>query len=93
MNPLDSAENPSLLIALSYVVQLVLLVAIAAPIASPIWLPYVPTVHLFGVHVYLHGLLAMPLAVHLCILPMTLIMCTVMSIVLCVEILYLPLSL
>jgi len=93
MNPSDSADNPSLLIALSYVVQLVLLVAIAAPIASPIWLPYVPTVHLFGVHVYLHGLLAMPLAVHLCILPMTLIMCTVMSIVLCVESLYLPLSL
>jgi hypothetical protein len=93
MNPSDSADHPSLLIALSYVVQLVLLVAIAAPIASPIWLPYVPTVHLFGVHVYLHGLLAMPLAVHLCILPMTLIMCTVMSILLCAEILYLPLSL
>ena len=93
MNPSDSADNPSLLIALSYVVQLVLLVAIAAPIASPIWLPYVPTVHLFGVHVYLHGLLAMPLAVHLCILPVTLIMGIVSAIIWGVEFIYLPLSL
>ena len=89
MNPSNSAEKPSLLIALCYVVQSVLLVAIAAPISSLI----APAPFLFGVHVYMHGLLAMPLAVHLCILPATLIMCIVMSIVFCAEIFYLPLSL
>jgi hypothetical protein len=45
------------------------------------------------VHLYLHGLLAMPLTAHLCILPVTLIMCIVTSIAFCVECFYLPLSL
>ena len=88
----NSTEKPSLQIALCYVVQGALLFAIAVPIASPILLPYFPTVHLIAVHLYLHELLAMSLAVHLCILPVTLIMCMVMSIVLSVEIFYIPLS-
>ena len=93
MNPSNSAEKPSLRIALCYAFQAVLLLATVVPMASPITLPYIPTVHLFGVHVYLHGLFAMPLAVHLCILPVTLIMCIVTSIVFGVEMFYLPFSL
>ena len=89
----QTKKKPSLLIALCYLVQCALLFAIAVPIASPLLLPYLPTVHLIAVHLYLHDLLAMPLAVHLCILPVTLIMCMVMSIVMCVEIFYIPLSL
>jgi hypothetical protein len=56
-------------------------------------LPYLPTVHLIAVHLYLHDLLAMPLAVHLCILPVTLIMGLVSFIIWGVEFIYLPLSL
>jgi hypothetical protein len=89
----QTEKKPSLLIALCYLVQCALLFAIAVPIASPLLLPYLPTVHLIAVHLYLHDLLAMPLAVHLCILPVTLILCMVMSIVMCVEIFYIPLSL
>jgi hypothetical protein len=70
-----------------------LLLFIISPIVSPITLPSVSNFLLFGVHVYLHGLLAMPLAVHLCILPVTLIMGIVSAIVLGMEFIYLPLSL
>jgi hypothetical protein len=48
---------------------------------------------MFGAHLYLHGLFAMPRAVHSCILPVTLIMGIVSAIVLGVEFMYLPLSL
>jgi len=85
--------KPSIQIALCYVIQAMLLIALIGPIAMPIVLIIFLPLHLFGAHLYLHGLLAMPLAVHLCILPVTLIMCIVMSIVFCVEIGYLPFSL
>ena len=62
------------------------------PIAMPILLFVIPF-HVFAAHLYLHGLFAMPRAVHLCILPVTLIMGIVSAIVLSVEFIYLPLSL
>jgi hypothetical protein len=92
-NPSSSADKPSLRIVLDYTFQGMWLLFIISPIVSPIALPSVSTFLLFGVHVYLHGLLAMPLAVHLCILPVTLIICIVTSIVFWVEMLYLPFSL
>jgi hypothetical protein len=90
---MNSAEKPSFRVVLHYTFQGMLLLFTVAPIGVPFLIPFVPTAHLFGVHVYLHGLLAMPLAVHLCILPVTLIMCIVTSIVFWVEICYLAFSL
>ena len=52
-----------------------------------------PPLHVFGAHVYLHGLLVMPRAVHLCILPVTLFMGIVGCIIWVVDYFYLPLSL
>ena len=92
-NPSSSADKPSLRIVLDYTFQGMWLLFIISPIVSPITLPSVSNFLLFGVHVYLHGLFAMPLAVHLCILPVTLIMCIVTSIVFWVEMFYLPFSL
>jgi len=85
--------KPSIRFALCYVFQAVLLVALMGPIALPFLLMFLPPAHMLGVHVYLHGLFAMPRAVHLCILPVTLIMGIVSAIVLGVEFMYLPLSL
>ena len=93
MNPSSSVEKPSLRIVLDYTFQGMWLLFIISPIVSPITLPSVSNFLLLCVHVYLHGLLAMPLAVHLCILPVTLIMCIVTSIVFWVEMFYLPFSL
>jgi hypothetical protein len=80
--------KPSIQIALCYVIQAMLLIALIGLIAIPL----VP-LFMFGAHLYLHGLFAMPRAVHSCILPVTLIMGIVSAIVLCVEFVYLPLSL
>jgi hypothetical protein len=85
--------KPSILIALCYVFQAVLLVALIGPIALPILLITGLPLHVFGVHVYLHGLFAMPRAVHVCILPVTLIMGIVGCIIWVVDFFYLPLSL
>ena len=85
--------KPSIQFALCYVIQAMLLVALIGPIAMPFLLFGLVPVHVFGVHLYLHGLFAMPRAVHLCILPVTLIMGIVSAIVLGVEFIYLPLSL
>jgi hypothetical protein len=63
------------------------------PIVLPILLIIGPPFHMLGVHVYLHGLFAMPRAVHLCILPVTLIMGIVGCIIWVVDFFYLPLSL
>ena len=93
MIPSSSVEKPSLRIVLDYTFQGMWLLFIISPLVGPIALPSVSNFLLFGVHVYLHGLLAMPLAVHLCILPVTLIMCIVTGIVFWVEMFYLPFSL
>ena len=85
--------KPSIIIALCYVFQAVLLVALIGPIALPILLITGLPLHVFGVHVYLHGLFAMPRAVHVCILPVTLIMGIVGCIIWVVDVFYLPLSL
>ena len=85
--------KPTIQIALCYVIQAMLLIALIGPIAMPILLLVFFPVHMFGAHLYLHGLFAMPRAVHLCILPVTLIMGIVSAIILCVEFIYLPLSL
>ena len=82
--------KPSIQIALCYVIQAMLLIG---TIATPILLIVLFPVHVFAAHLYLHDLLAMPRAVHLCILPVTLIMGIVSAIVLGVEFIYLPLSL
>ena len=84
--------KPSIQIALCYVIQAMLLVALIGPVLPILLIVSLP-LHLFGAHLYLHGLLAMPLAVHLCILPVTLIMGIVSAIILGVEFIYLPLSL
>ena len=81
--------KPSIQIALCYVIQAMLLIGPVLPILLIGFLP----VHVFGAHLYLHDLLAMPLAVHLCILPVTLIMGIVSAIIFGVEFIYLPLSL
>ena len=86
-------RQPSIRIALCYVFQAALLVALLGPIAFPFLLIFGPPLHVFGAHVYLHGLLAMPRAVHLCILPVTLIMGIVSAIIWVVGYFYLPLSL
>eukprot|EP00900_Chrysochromulina_parva_P001580 jgi/Chrpa1/11422/Chrysochromulina_OHIO_Genome00025523-RA len=70
-----------------------LLVALIAPAAMPIVMPFFVPLHVFAAHLYLHDLLAMPLAVHLCILPVTLIMGIVGAIIFGLEFIYLPLSL
>ena len=70
-----------------------LLIALIGPIAMPILLIVFVPLNVFGWHLNLHGLFAMPRAVHLCILPVTLIMGIVSAIVLGVEFIYLPLSL
>ena len=93
MIPSSSVEKPSLRIVLDYTFQGMWLLFIISPLVGPIALPSVSNFLLLCVHVYLHGLLAMPLAVHLCILPVTLIMCIVTSIVFWVEICYLAFSL
>ena len=85
--------KPSIQFALCYVIQAMLLVALIGPVAMPILLIVFLPLHVFGVHLYLHGLLAMPRAVHLCILPVTLIMGIVSAIIFGVEFIYLPLSL
>ena len=85
--------KPSIQIALCYVIQAMLLVALIGPVAMPILLIVFLPLHVFGVHLYLHGLFAMPRAVHLCILPVTLIMGIVSAIIVGVEVIYLPLSL
>ena len=89
--------KPSIQIALCYVIQAMLLVALIGPAAMPIAMPFLLFVlvplHMFAWHLYLHDLHAIPRAVHLCILPVTLIMGIVSAIVLGVEFMYLPLSL
>ena len=85
--------KPSIQFALCFVFQAVLLAALIWPLGSLMWLIFLPPVHTLGVHVYLHGLFAMPRAVHLCILPVTLIMGIVSAIIFGVEFIYLPLSL
>ena len=85
--------KPSIQFALCYVIQAMLLIALIGPIAMPILLVVFVPLNVFGAHLYLHGLFAMPRAVHLCILPVTLIMGIVSAIVLGVEFIYLPLSL
>jgi len=85
--------KPSIQIALCYVIQAMLLVTLIGPVYLPIHLIVFVPVHVFGVHLYLRGLFAMPRSVHLCILPVTLIMGIVSAIVLSVEFIYLPLSL
>ena len=85
--------KPSIQIALLYVIQAMLLVALIGPVAAPILLIVFLPVFVLAAHLYLHGLFAMPRAVHLCILPVTLIMGIVSAIVLGVEFIYLPLSL
>ena len=90
--------KPSIQIALCYVITAMLVVTPIALIVSPIMLiVFVPFFFLplfvFAAHLYLHGLFAMPRAVHLCILPVTLIMGIVSGIVMGVEFIYLPHSL
>ncbi len=85
--------KPSIQIALCYVIQAMLLIALIGPIAMPILLIVFVPINVFGAHLYLHGLFAMPRAVHLCILPVTLIMGIVSAIIEGVEFFYLPLSL
>ena len=85
--------KPSIQFALCYVIQAMLLVALIGPVAMPILLIVFVPLNVFGWHLYLHGLFAMPRAVHLCILPVTLIMGIVSAIILGVEFIYLPLSL
>jgi hypothetical protein len=85
--------KPSIQIALCYVIQAMLLVALIGPVAMPILLIVFVPLNVFGWHLYLHGLFAMPRAVHLCILPVTLIMGIVSAIIFGVEFIYLPLSL
>ena len=85
--------KPSIQIYLCYVIQTMLLIALIGPIASPFLLFFFVPLNVFGWHLYLHGLFAMPRAVHLCILPVTLIMGIVSAIGLGVEFIYLPLSL
>jgi hypothetical protein len=90
--------KPSIQIALCYVITAMLVVTPIALIVSPIILiVFVPFFFLplfvFAAHLYLHGLFAMPRAVHLCILPVTLIMGIVSAIIWGVEFIYLPLSL
>jgi hypothetical protein len=84
--------KPSIHIALCYVIQAMLIIALIGPVL-PILLIVCLPVHVFAAHLYLHDLLAMPLAVHLCILPVTLIMGIVSAIIFGVEFIYLPLSL
>ena len=86
-------RQPSIRIALCYVFQAALIVALLGPIAFPFLLIIGLPLHVFGAHVILHGLLAMPRAVHLCILPVTLIMGIVACIIWVVDYFYLPLSL
>jgi len=85
--------KPSIQIALCYVIQAMLLVALIGPVAMPFLLLFFVPLFVFGAHLYLHDLLAMPLAVHLCILPVTLIMGIGSAIIFGVEFIYLPLSL
>ena len=85
--------KPSIQIYLCYVIQTMLLIALIGPIASPNLLFFFVPLNVFGWHLYLHGLFAMPRAVHLCILPVTLIMGIVSAIMFGVEFIYLPLSL
>ena len=85
--------KPSIQFALCYVIQAMLLVALIGPVAMPILLIVFVPLNVFGWHLYLHGLFAMPRAVHLCILPVTLIMGIVSAIIFGVEFIYLPLSL
>jgi hypothetical protein len=85
--------KPSIQIALCYVIQAMLLLALIGPIATPLIVFGLVPLHVFAVHLYLHDLFAMPLAVHLCILPVTLIMGIVNVIILAVEFIYLSLSL
>jgi hypothetical protein len=85
--------KPSIQIALCYVIQAMLLIALIGPIAMPFLLIIFVPLYVFAAHLYLHGLFAMPRAVHLCILPVTLIMGIVSAIVLFVESIFLPLSL
>ena len=85
--------KPSIQIALCYVIQAMLLVALIGPIAMPFLLVVFLPLNVFGAHLYLHGLFAMPRAVHLCILPVTLIMGIVACIIWVVDYFYLPLSL
>eukprot|EP00900_Chrysochromulina_parva_P013871 jgi/Chrpa1/22485/Chrysochromulina_OHIO_Genome00025518-RA len=93
----SGTAKPSIQIALCYVIQAMLLVALIGPAAMPIAMPFLLFVlvplHMFAWHLYLHDLHAIPRAVHLCILPVTLIMGIVSAIVLGVEFMYLPLSL
>ena len=85
--------KPSIQLALCYVIQAMLIIALIGPIAMPFLLLFFVPLNVFGAHLYLHGLFAMPRAVHLCILPVTLIMGIVSAIIAGVEIIYLPLSL
>jgi hypothetical protein len=85
--------KPSIQIALCYVIEAVLLFAFFFPIVTPLGVFVLVPLSVFGWHFILHGLFAMPRAVHLCILPVTLIMGILTAIVLCVEVIYLPLSL
>jgi hypothetical protein len=85
--------KPSIPLALCYVIQAMLIIALIGPIAMPFLLLFFVPLNVFGWHLYLHGLFAMPRAVHLCILPVTLIMGIVSAIIWGVEIIYLPLSL
>ena len=85
--------KPSIQIAICYVIQAMLLIALIGPIAMPILLVVFVPLNVFGAHLYLHGLFAMPRAVHVCILPVTLIIGIVSAIIEGVEFIYLPLSL
>ena len=85
--------KPSIHIALCYVIEAVLLFAFFFPITTPLLVFGFVPLNVFAWHCYLHGLFAMPRAVHLCILPVTLIMGIVSAIILGVEFIYLPLSL
>ena len=85
--------KPSIHIALCYVIQAMLIIALIGPIAMPFLLLFFVPLNVFAAHLFLHGLFAMPRAVHLCILPVTLIMGIVSAIILGVEFIYLPLSL
>jgi hypothetical protein len=85
--------KPSIQLALCYVIQAMLIIALIGPIAMPFLLLFFVPLNVFGAHLYSHGLFAMPRAVHLCILPVTLIMGIVSAIIAGVEIIYLPLSL
>jgi energy-coupling factor transporter transmembrane protein EcfT len=85
--------KPSIQVALCYVIQAVLLITLIGPIVLPILLIVFVPLFVFGAHLFLHDLFAIPRAVHLCILPVTLIMGIVSAIIFGVEIIYLPLSL